>query len=243
MSGFGQWYADQKQGSSSEPSQSSQGVIASIFGGASAASGGEDDGNESLPLFASGMGIPENMTWGNFKASLEAQMPQKVLGMTYQQRFKVFCALLILSGVFFVLAFTVGLSLIYIRPQKFALSFTFGSLTFIGSFGILRGPYEHFSGMLSPERLPFTTIYLGSMFATLYFTFSVKGFSGYAIVLASSGAQLFALLWYLITFLPGGAAGMQVLIKAIVALLGPLIGACTKCWAIVFKKLFGCLTR
>uniref|UniRef100_A0A7S1YWI7 Vesicle transport protein n=1 Tax=Trieres chinensis TaxID=1514140 RepID=A0A7S1YWI7_TRICV len=242
MPGFGQWYDEQKQGGQGGSSQGGS-AMGSFFGGSTASTSAEGGNSDTLPLFSSGIGVPENMSWGNFKASLEAQMPQKIMGMNYQQRFQVFCALLVVSGVFFALAFTVGIPLIYIRPQKFALSFTCGSLTFMGSFGILRGPYEHFSGMITQERLPFTTIYLASMFATLYFTFNVSGFTGYTAVLAASGAQILALLWYLITFLPGGAAGMQVLTKAIGALLKPLFVACAKCWAMVATRFFGWMTR
>jgi hypothetical protein len=52
---------------------------------------------------------------------------------------KVFCALLFLSALFFALAFFIGVPLLVTRPQKFAISFTMGSITFMGSFGILKG--------------------------------------------------------------------------------------------------------
>ena len=152
---------------------------------------------------------------------------------------QMFCALLILSALFFALAFAVGMPMIYIRPQKFALSFTFGSLTFMGSFAILKGPYEHVTGMLVADRLPFTMVYVGSMVATLFFTFTVGGASGYVLVMACSAAQLLALMWYLITFLPGGAQGMQVLRSAIYTLLKPVAIACTRCWATFLTKVVG----
>jgi len=166
-------------------------------------------------------------------------MPQKVLGMNYQQRFKVFVSFLVLSIVFFSLAFFVGMPMITFRPQKFALSFTCGSLTFMGSFALLRGPYEHFSGMITMERLPFTTLYFASMFGTLYCTFNTSGAQGYVSVLVMSGVQLMALLWYLVTFLPGGAQGMKVLTSAIMAILKPLIVSCSKCCASIAMKVFG----
>ena len=155
---------------------------------------------------------------------------------------QMFCALLILSALFFALAFAVGLPMIYIRPQKFALSFTCGSLTFMGSFAILKGPYEHLMGMLVPDRLPFTAVYVGSMMATLFFTFTAGGATGYVIVLGCSAAQLLALMWYLITFLPGGAAGMQMLSAAIYTLLKPVAVACTRCWATIMTKVLGRVT-
>ncbi len=101
------------------------------------------------------------------------------------------------------MGFFVGMPLITVRPQKFALSFTCGSLAFMGSFAILRGPYEHFRSMIAYDRIHFTIIYVGSMMLTIYFTFTAGGAQGYVLVLGASALQLVALLWYLVTFLPG----------------------------------------
>ncbi len=109
----------------------------------------------------------------------------------------------------------------------------------MGSFALLRGPSEHFSGMITSERLPFTTLYVGSMLGTLYCTFNAYGAKGYITVMAMSGVQLVALLWYLVTFLPGGAQGMKVLTAAIMAILKPLVLNCSKCCASIAMKLFG----
>ena len=130
---------------------------------------------------------------------------------------------------------------------------TMGSLTFMGSFGILKGkflcifalvhakasrfptltlfvagPVEHIKGMCAPDRIVFTTIYVASMIMTLYFTFRFGGISGYALVMASSGAQLMALLWYLVSFLPGGAMGLQYLMAMLGHILKPIIVACAR---------------
>ena len=126
------------------------------------------------------------------RSSLEAQLPQKIMGMNYQQRFQVFCVCLLLSAVFFALGFFVGVPLLTVRPQKFALCFTFGSLTFMGSFSMLSGPAAHLRSMLSPDRLAFTGVYLSTTFSTLYLTFSYGGVSGYFLVLASTCLQLLA---------------------------------------------------
>jgi len=199
------------------------------------------EGGMALPLFSefAPPNLPADFGWNNFKSALESQMPQQILGMNYQQRFKVFCSLLILSAVFFGLGFAVGLPMITIRPQKFALSFTFGSLTFMGSFGILRGPHAHFAAMFASDRIPFTLIYLGSMMCTLYFTFTAHGAKGYVTVLIMSGIQLVALLWYLITFLPGGAQGMKVLTSAILTMIRPIIVGCSKCCKSAMVRLVG----
>lgn len=45
---------------------------------------------------------------------------------------------LLLSVVFFALAFLIGLPTIVLRPHKFALTFTLGSFFFMGSFAMLK---------------------------------------------------------------------------------------------------------
>ena len=218
MSSFGTWYDNVKNEGEGSPTSES---------------------GMTLPLFNTPAGVPADFGWNSLKSGLEAQMPQQILGMNYQQRFKVFCGLLIVSGVFFALGFAVGLPMITIRPQKFALSFTCGSLTFMGSFAILRGPEAHLASMFLADRLPFTGVYLLSMFMTLYFTFTAHGAKGYVTVLAASGLQLLSLLWYLVTFLPGGAQGMRVLTNAILAMLKPIIVGCTKCFSGILMRFVG----
>ena len=151
---------------------------------------------------------------------------------------QAFCALLFLSALFFALAFFVGVPVLSLRPQKFALSFTMGSITFMGSFALLKGPQEHLMSMLQPDRIWFTAFYLGSMFLTLFCTFSFRGVSGYVMVIGSSVAQLVALLWYLISFLPGGAAGLQYVFAALTHMLRPIIVGCGRAQAYCVAKCF-----
>lgn len=156
---------------------------------------------------------------------------------------QVFCALLFLSVLFFALAFFVGMPMIVLKPQKFALSFTCGSITFMGSFGILKGPMEHLKGLFAADRLYFTFIYFGSMFMTLYLTFTTRGLQGYALVMAASGLQLVALLWYLISFLPGGAMGLNIVMRAICTMLQPIFGACLRLQAMCISTCFRFMNR
>mmetsp|Transcript_28551 Transcript_28551/g.40778 ORF Transcript_28551/g.40778 Transcript_28551/m.40778 type:complete len:172 (-) Transcript_28551:13-528(-) len=158
------------------------------------------------------------------------------MGMNYQQRFQVFCICLLLSALFFLLAFFVGVPLLTVRPQKFALSFTCGSITFMASFGILKGPQEHLMSMLAADRALFTAVYLGSMFLTLYLTFTSGGAKGYVLVMGASALQLLCLLWYLVTFLPGGATGMKILMHTMWTLLKPLMVNCAKLQAVCIGR-------
>jgi Got1/Sft2-like family len=129
------------------------------------------------------------------------------------------------------------------RPQKFALSFTCGSLTFMASFGILKGPKEHLLSMFTADRLLFTTIYMGSMFMTLYLTCTKGGLRGYALVIISSVVQMVALVWYLVSFLPGGTMGLHLVFRAICSILQPVIATCLKLQGKCLSACIGYFSR
>lgn len=75
MSSFGQWYEEKKAEENGESPRSSW------------FSSSDAGGGDMLPFFSSES--MQNMSWANMKASMESQMPKKIMGMGYQQRFKV----------------------------------------------------------------------------------------------------------------------------------------------------------
>ncbi|RKP13669.1 SFT2-domain-containing protein [Piptocephalis cylindrospora] len=130
---------------------------------------------------------------------------ESFFGLTYTQRFIGFiiCSLL---GAFCLFLSFFTLPMLIIRPQKFALSFTLGSLLVMISFALLRGPAAHTRHLISKERLLFTTIYFSSMGLTLFFTLAKKG---YILTLLASLVQLIALIWYFMSYVPGGTTGFS----------------------------------
>lgn len=50
-----------------------------------------------------------------------------------------------------------------IRPSKFALSFTFGSMCLMTAFAMLKGPAAFLAGLLEPKRLALTAAYFFSL--------------------------------------------------------------------------------
>lgn len=57
-----------------------------------------------------------------------------------------------------------------IRPSKFALSFTLGSMCSMVAFAMLKGPAAYAASLMQPNRLPLTTAYfvtLGKAFITV----------------------------------------------------------------------------
>jgi Got1/Sft2-like family len=79
-----------------------------------------------------------------------------------------FTALLAGAVVFYLMAFLLFLPMFVIAPGKFALSFTCGSASTVAAMNMLTGWQAGLRHMLSAERLPFTSIFLGSMLATIY---------------------------------------------------------------------------
>lgn len=90
--------------------------------------------------------------------------------------------------------------------RKFSILFTFGSLFIIISFAILLGPVNHLKHQFSKERLPFTVAYFGTLMATLYMALVVQ-----STILTTIFAfmQGIALLWYVLTYIPGGQTGLM----------------------------------
>lgn len=225
MSSFGKWYEEKKNEEAGDGN------------GNNGSNNHWFDTESLLPMFNT-----ENMqpiSWSSMKASMEKSMPSTILGMNYQQRFQLFCGLLFLSILFFALAFFIGVPMLAVKPHKFAISFTCGSITFMCSFGILRGPIEHMTSMIQPDRLLFTIFYFGSMFFTLYCTFFIHGVTGYLCVVSSSAIQLVALLWYLISFLPGGTAGLSYVFAAMLHILKPVLVQCARFQAAIMTRCVG----
>jgi len=96
------------------------------------------------------------------------------------------------------------------KARKFALLFTLGSLFIVLSFSVLWGPMSHLKHLFSKERLPFTLTYFGSLITTLYFALKVQSAlwtSLFAVI------QVIALIWYVVSYLPGGQTGLMFVTK------------------------------
>ncbi|WWC91057.1 uncharacterized protein L201_005998 [Kwoniella dendrophila CBS 6074] len=98
------------------------------------------------------------------------------------------------------------LPILAIKPRKFALAFTLGSLLFMLGFAILHGPWNHLKHILSSERLPFSLAYFGSLGLTLFFAIGIRSTLG---TLIAAIIQVVALLSYLAAYFPGGITTLR----------------------------------
>ncbi|XP_064642731.1 uncharacterized protein LOC135497017 [Lineus longissimus] len=109
-------------------------------------------------------------------------------------------------GVFCFALASFYIPFIVLKARKFSLLYSLGSLFFISSFALLWGPMNHLKHLVSGDRLPFTTVYFGTMFGTLYFALWAKS-TVFTIIFAV--AQILSLVWYVISYIPGGQTGLK----------------------------------
>jgi len=121
------------------------------------------------------------------------------------ERLLGFGACLIGACVCFFFAF-LGLPWLPIRPAKFALAFSMGSLLVMIGFSVLVGPINHIKHLASRERLPFSAVYLSSLGLTLYFALGAQSQLG---SLLAGIVQVVALLSYVLAYFPGGTQTLR----------------------------------
>ena len=109
-------------------------------------------------------------------------------------------------GLFFFSFATIYVPVIVLKARKFALLFSLGSLFTLGSFSFLWGPWNHIKHLFGKERLPFTSVYFGTLAATLYFAL---GLQSYLLTTMAAVCQVLALLWFVISYIPGGQTGIK----------------------------------
>ena len=125
-----------------------------------------------------------------------------------QERLLAFFMLAIAAALMLALAFLVGLPAAPLAPSKFAIPFTLGSLFNIGALAALRGVSGQVKHMTASDRLPVSLVYVSSMFATLYATFVLHS---YVLCVVLSIVQLIALVYYTVSYFPGGMAGFRLI--------------------------------
>ncbi|KAL8621600.1 hypothetical protein ACOMHN_036833 [Nucella lapillus] len=135
----------------------------------------------------------------------DAQKDPLLPSLTKKQRILGFSTCLLMGTFCFCLA-SLYIPMLVLKARKFAMLYTLGSLFVISSFSFLWGPYNHLKHLFSMNRLPFTAVYFGTMFATVYFSMWVH--STVFTVICALG-QIVALIWYIVSYIPGGQTGLK----------------------------------
>jgi hypothetical protein len=111
-----------------------------------------------------------------------------------------------LAFIFFSLLFLPFLAL---NPQKFLMLFSIGSFIIISSFIFIHGTSEYLKMLFNKERRIFSLVYIISIIAGFYSAYIQNN---YILSLVSACAQFVMLIIFVLSFIPGGRAGISVIL-------------------------------
>lgn len=88
-----------------------------------------------------------------------------------------------------------------LKPRKFALLWSLGSIFFLVSFGVLQGFKAYLTHLFSSTRIIFTIVFVTSIIMTLISSLSLRS-TLLSIVFAV--VQLISAIWYTVSYFPMG---------------------------------------
>eukprot|EP00003_Mantamonas_plastica_P027034 TRINITY_DN5697_c0_g1_i2.p3 TRINITY_DN5697_c0_g1~~TRINITY_DN5697_c0_g1_i2.p3 ORF type:complete len:156 (-),score=27.37 TRINITY_DN5697_c0_g1_i2:655-1122(-) len=141
----------------------------------------------------------------------ESLLEGDCLSLTYKQRLygAVACGLLGFLAA--------GLSTLYIlslKLTKFAILYTIGNILALGSTMFIVGPWRQFKNMTKKNRLIASGIYVLALAGTLWA--ALKPDPSVILVILMVVIQFCALIWYCLSYVPGGRATCSALAKSCV---------------------------
>eukprot|EP00388_Colpodella_angusta_P022942 GDKJ01058651.1.p1 GENE.GDKJ01058651.1~~GDKJ01058651.1.p1 ORF type:complete len:235 (-),score=43.97 GDKJ01058651.1:81-761(-) len=111
-----------------------------------------------------------------------------------------------LIGVFFFFLSLTLLPTIVLAPQKFALMFTAGSMSFMFAFSTMRGHAAFLTHIFSSDRMWFTIAYISSLVMTLYGCLIAKS---YLLSMIFAIIQMITLAYFTLSYIPGGVTALN----------------------------------
>mmetsp|Transcript_32056 Transcript_32056/g.48338 ORF Transcript_32056/g.48338 Transcript_32056/m.48338 type:complete len:210 (+) Transcript_32056:74-703(+) len=168
------------------------------------ATASEEETQGLLSMAEKGLRSVADATGSTMGGSMNAAMQ---MAMIPKERWLAFAVLLLLGCLCMAGAF-VSLPLLVLMPHEFARLFTGGSLFIMLAFGALRGYSELVAHLLSKERALLSFCYFGSVAGTLWASYWE---TSSILTLVFSCIQMSQLLWFAVSYIPGGTAGMTML--------------------------------
>lgn len=120
-----------------------------------------------------------------------------------------FITLLIGLGVIFLSFLFIPVIILF--PQKFVSLFSLGSFIVLVSFIFIHGTFAYLEMLFNKKRILFTFLYLVSLVSGI--VLAVKGI--YVFSLVCAGFQLFAVIVFGLSFIPGGSFGINLLFRMV----------------------------
>jgi len=129
--------------------------------------------------------------------------------LSRKERIVGFFVLLGMGLLFFTLS-SFYIPVLIFQARKFSIFFTLGSLCTLSSLSVLWGVSAFLRHLISKDRIIFTALYCGSLVATLYFSI---GLQSTLLTIIGIVFQVLSLVSFIISYLPGGIAGITNLCK------------------------------
>ena len=139
------------------------------------------------------------------KESFRDKIANKIIEKLEVERNILLFILLILIGMGLIIFSFFLLPMIMISPGKFSFCFAAGSIFILISFLFLVGTRNYVNKILDNKRIFISISFILSIFIGIGFSLGHH----YFISLFCSGVQLISMIMFILTFIPGGRAGID----------------------------------
>ena len=139
------------------------------------------------------------------KESFRDKIANKIIEKLEVERNILLFILLILIGIGLIIFSFFLLPMIMISPGKFSFCFAVGSIFILISFLFLVGTRNYVLKILDNRRIFISISFILSIFIGIGFSLGHH----YFISLFCSGVQLISMIMFILTFIPGGRAGID----------------------------------
>lgn len=131
--------------------------------------------------------------------------PESAFNLSYFERVSLFAITMIGSFACYALCLAL-FPVLSLKPKKFALIWTLGSLLFLLAFALLNGFTKFAQHLVSPDRRFFTMGFVLSIVLTLVFSL---GWKSNILVIVACVAQFIASIYYTVSYAPFGRQGLN----------------------------------
>ncbi|EKV15413.1 Golgi traffic protein SFT2, putative [Penicillium digitatum PHI26] len=125
-----------------------------------------EGGYVQLPTHNEGPGAP-------LPAATRREEEEGFFALSRWDRMLIFGACNLGAAICFMICFFL-FPVLSLKPRKFAVLWSVGSVLFLLSWAVLMGPWTYAKHLVSGTRLPFTAAYFGAIALTLYFAIGVR---------------------------------------------------------------------
>ena len=120
-------------------------------------------------------------------------------------------SVLICIGIGLIILSFFLLPIVLVSPKKFSFCFAVGSIFVLISFLFLVGTKNYVNKIMDKKRIFISVSFILSIFIGIGFSLG----NHYFISLICSGVQLISMVMFVLTFIPGGRAGIDCIKKAL----------------------------